>query len=595
MISQSRRRPLLTVVVALAAIGLPFSTAHEAEAQIPSGVGVIGPFAPVEEGQRAVFTIAVTNAPSPDPITLKFSTVDSPTFLVSSLVAEPGKDYTRVLGRSVTLSPANSYRATVEVAVLDDSELEGVEPFAGQIHNLSANAVAVVPTAAGFINASDVATVTIPPITVPRIPPISVPTIPSLGPLIQFPKLAVDDVTAGEGTGTNTDFVFVVRRTGSALVPVSVGYRTVDGTAVAGQDYTERTGGLQLDIGETAETVRVPVHGDDAREAGETFSLELTYVYGASVADRAGVATILDDDAPPPPPPSQIGSPRAWATADDGGYWLHDRKGQVVGFGNAQQVGGVANILASGSARIVALSSDQGQTGVWLVDHRGGVYALGSARFFGSMPGLLNAGLIRSLPEAVDIEATPGGDGYAILSKDGGVFTFGTAPFFGSLHTLVAQGQIARLPEAVALAYTPSGNGYWIVSADGGVFTFGDAAFFGSVPGLRAQRIAIGSQRIVAMAPARGATGYTLVDEYGGIFTFGGAPFHGSVPALVAGKVIPRAVRVLGAEYTATNDGYWIFGRAGGVYTFGNAKFVGAAQFPEDDPPPPKPSRRRRK
>lgn len=585
-------RGLTAAAVVLAMLGVPAISAGPVGAQTPlaSGVAVAPPVLPVEEGQLATFTVVATNPPRPDPVTLRFSTVVSPSFFAGPLLAQPDLDYTPVVGRAITLDPSNNYMATVQVQTHNDNGLEAAEPLVAQIHGISRNATGTATHAAAVINASDVFTV--PPITVPRVPTVPVPRVPSvtvpripnLGSAAQYPTVSVDDVSASEGTGGAPEVTFTVRRGGSSAVPVNVGYRTVNGTAAAGSDYSAVQGAVLFDVGATVETVRVPLIGDAVIEGDETFSLELTYVYGATVLDRTGVATIIDDDQPPPPPVPSA-PPRGSVAPDDAGYWLHDRTGQVLGFGSAQQVGGIANLLANSPARVVALAPNQSQSGLWLLDDRGGVYSLGSATFFGSMPGLLNAGVIQSLPQMAHI-AAPGADGYALLSREGGVFTFGNARFFGSLHTLVAQGQLARAPQAVAMAYTPSGNGYWIVSADGGVFTFGDAVFHGSVPGLRASNLVAGAPRIIDVAPSAGGAGYALIDDTGGVFTFGNAPFFGSVPGLVAAKTIAHAVPARAAEYTADGDGYWIFGRTGGVYTFGAARFFGAAQF-ADDPPPP--------
>lgn len=570
---------MTAMMAALLVSGLPLIVAAPAGAQATATVSIVGPAVPVEEGQKATFTIVALAPPQPNAITLQFSTLEVP-----FVTADPGSDYVPVAGRAITLSPANNYRVDTSVIVNNDATLEGPELLLAQIHNVSANATRAVPLATAVISASDTPVVTVPPVTVPpvTVPPITVPpvTIPNLGSLAQVPSLSVNDVTRTEGHKGTKNFVFTVTRKGNALGAASVGYHTEDGSAKAGSDYSQKSGSLFFNIGQRTRTISVPVTGDRTVEKNETFSVKLTFPIGAFLSNGTGRGTILDDDRPVAPPRPRTTS-RTAATADDGGYWLHDSKGQVYGFGNAAQVGGVADLLARSPHRVVAMATSQGRDGVWLLDDKGGVYSLGSAKFFGSMPGLVNAGVIASLPDMVDIAAAPGRDGYTLLSRDGGVFTFGGARFYGSLHTLVASGVIPATPEAAAIAYTPTGKGYWIVSVDGGVFSFGDASFHGSMPGLLAERRVTHLPRIVSLAAAPGGNGYMLVDEGGGVFTFGAARFHGSIPGLVAANVIPSGINARTAEYTSTGNGYWIFSKTGGVYTFGGAGFFGATHFPE--------------
>jgi hypothetical protein len=97
---------------------------------------------------------------------------------------------------------------------------------------------------------------------------------------------------------------------------VSVHYATADGSALAGQDYTAKSGTLSFARGESAKTVSVPVTDDSASEGDETFVLRLSDVSGAASSgnDLSGTATIADDDAVVP-----IGTPGTGTTAAGGG------------------------------------------------------------------------------------------------------------------------------------------------------------------------------------------------------------------------------------------------------------------------------------
>ena len=93
-------------------------------------------------------------------------------------------------------------------------------------------------------------------------------------PVLMFSSASLD-VTGREGTGT-IDFVVLLNLASGQ--PVMVDYRTSNGTATAGQDYTETRGTLSFAPGETQMTIRVPVKEDDVYEGdqGETFTLALS-------------------------------------------------------------------------------------------------------------------------------------------------------------------------------------------------------------------------------------------------------------------------------------------------------------------------------
>ena len=77
--------------------------------------------------------------------------------------------------------------------------------------------------------------------------------------------------------------------------PVTVAYRTVDGTAVAGSDYTTTSGTLRFEPGETTRAVAVATLIDQLMEGAEQFTVELSDPVGTTLADDTGVGTITDD------------------------------------------------------------------------------------------------------------------------------------------------------------------------------------------------------------------------------------------------------------------------------------------------------------
>ena len=106
--------------------------------------------------------------------------------------------------------------------------------------------------------------------------------------------VSVADARAREGEDETIDFAVSLSRAASG--PVTVAYRTADGTATAGEDYTRASGKLKFAPGETAKTVRVPVLDDVVDEGEETFRLRLSAASGARIADGVATGTIVNSD-----------------------------------------------------------------------------------------------------------------------------------------------------------------------------------------------------------------------------------------------------------------------------------------------------------
>ncbi len=110
----------------------------------------------------------------------------------------------------------------------------------------------------------------------------------TLGDTVTPSTLSVGDVVVNESTGTAT-FDVVLSRANSAAFSVS--YGTVNGSAVAGGDYTAALGSLTFAPGETVKSVTVSLVADGAAEQDELFGLQLGTVSGK------GAASVLVSDA----------------------------------------------------------------------------------------------------------------------------------------------------------------------------------------------------------------------------------------------------------------------------------------------------------
>jgi hypothetical protein len=104
----------------------------------------------------------------------------------------------------------------------------------------------------------------------------------------------------GSGDGTKTFAVTVTMAQPEAGCPESgsVAYRTVDGSAVAGQDYVATTSMLSW-AAPGPRVVAVQVDRDDVNEPDEAFTVELYGPRGVTIADDTATVSVLDDDGGP--------------------------------------------------------------------------------------------------------------------------------------------------------------------------------------------------------------------------------------------------------------------------------------------------------
>lgn len=122
------------------------------------------------------------------------------------------------------------------------------------------------------------------------------------------PGLSVADASTNEGNAGPRRLQFPVVLAKSSTLRITVAYRTGDGTAAAGSDYTAASGTLSFAPGETTKVVSVDVLGDTAVEGNETFSLTLSSPLNGTLARATAMATITNDDVAKPSPGRYGGS-----------------------------------------------------------------------------------------------------------------------------------------------------------------------------------------------------------------------------------------------------------------------------------------------
>ena len=215
---------------------------------------------PVTEGATAQFVVTLSDQ-SQQTVTVDFATADA--------TAIEGSDYTAASG-TLSFQPGDETSKTISVITLDDTVKEEDETFSMTLSN-PGGATLADDTATGTITDNDERRRDLPTLSIAD----------------------ADPVTEG-GTAR-----FEVRLSPAAGRAVTVAYRTADGTAVAGSDYTSTTGTLRFEPGETKRQIAVAVLDDETAEAEEDFSVKLSAPSGARLADDTGTGSIIDDDTPP--------------------------------------------------------------------------------------------------------------------------------------------------------------------------------------------------------------------------------------------------------------------------------------------------------
>jgi hypothetical protein len=109
-------------------------------------------------------------------------------------------------------------------------------------------------------------------------------------------RLYTSDATVVEGDAGTRKLVVPITLTESATADVLVHYSTAPGSAVAGADYTSRSGTIKIPQGKRQVTLTIPITSDTTSENTESFSLVVDSAPNATIVKGTGTITIRDDD-----------------------------------------------------------------------------------------------------------------------------------------------------------------------------------------------------------------------------------------------------------------------------------------------------------
>jgi len=115
---------------------------------------------------------------------------------------------------------------------------------------------------------------------------------------VSSPTLSIGDVSIAEGNSGTQVATFTVSLSAASASAVTYDIATANGTATAGSDYVASSlVGQSIAAGLTSKTFAVTINGDTAVEADEPFTVNVSNVSGATVADGSATGTITNDDS----------------------------------------------------------------------------------------------------------------------------------------------------------------------------------------------------------------------------------------------------------------------------------------------------------
>jgi len=111
-----------------------------------------------------------------------------------------------------------------------------------------------------------------------------------------LPVLDIADTDVLEGDSATADFQFIVELDKTAKETVSFDYATSDNNAVAGIDYSARSGSASIDAGQSSVSITIPILGDSVAELDKFFTISIDSVANASTRNTSAEVTIRDND-----------------------------------------------------------------------------------------------------------------------------------------------------------------------------------------------------------------------------------------------------------------------------------------------------------
>ncbi len=114
------------------------------------------------------------------------------------------------------------------------------------------------------------------------------------------PSISVSNSTVKKSANSPVSAQFIVNLLYPAKSPVAVNYTTVNGSAIAGVDYTAASGVLNIPVGSISGSISVPVIGNGPAGSSVSFSMGINSVIGGVASNLTGLGTINYVSTQPP-------------------------------------------------------------------------------------------------------------------------------------------------------------------------------------------------------------------------------------------------------------------------------------------------------
>jgi len=185
-------------------------------------------------------------------------------YATSNGTATAGSDYS-ASSSTLTFAPGVSSQV-ISVPIIDDDSDEPNETFSVTLNSPS-NAILGTPSSTTVTITDD----------------DSAPTL----------SWQAGNFNAGEASGSG---LVTVLLSAASSFTVTVNYATSDGSAMAGNDYTSKSGTLTFAPGVTSQSTSITILDDTDIESSETINLTLSSPSNATLGTASATMTIVDDD-----------------------------------------------------------------------------------------------------------------------------------------------------------------------------------------------------------------------------------------------------------------------------------------------------------
>jgi hypothetical protein len=228
----------------------------------------------------------------------------TPTLSIADASVSEGNSGTKTLTFAVSLSPAASGTVTYNIATSNGTATSGSDYVAS---SLTGQTISAGATSKAFVVTINGDTTTEPNetfnVTLSSVSGATLGDGSAVGTITNddggsTPTISISDATVAEGNSLSRQASFTITLSAPVASAVTYNIATANGTAVAPGDYTSKSlTGVSIPAGATSKAFTVAVKGDTLVEPNETFTVTLSNVTGATIADGQGTGTITNDDA----------------------------------------------------------------------------------------------------------------------------------------------------------------------------------------------------------------------------------------------------------------------------------------------------------